>query len=261
MSIAPASTAATRVLAGVFAHPDDEVFGCGGLFAAAAASGVRCALYCATDGDAGRASGTGLDTRAALGARRREELEAATALLGIRTLVMPGHTDGELLALDADRLTGEIVRFLREQRPDVVVTFGPEGAPNQHRDHRAVSRAATAAFFLAGNPTLFADLADDGLLPWRPSRLYYVTWPDPAPDAEFPVRGLPVTASVPVHEHVPTKRAAFMAHATQRDHLHRFETLGAGDVEWFALAAGVAQPEPVIEGLFAGLPPRGGAPR
>ncbi len=246
-----------RVLAGIFAHPDDEVFGSGGLFASAAASGVRCALYCATDGDAGRASGTGLDSREALGRRRREELRAATEILGITTLHMAGHPDGGLREVDADRLTGEVVHFLREQRPDVVVTFGPEGAPNQHRDHRAISRATTAAFFLAGNSSIEPERDATRAAPWQPSRLYYVTWPAPAPNAELPVRGAPMTASVSVAEYIATKRAAFMAHVTQRDHLARFEELGAGPDEWFALAAGLAQPAPRVDSLFAGLPPRG----
>jgi LmbE family N-acetylglucosaminyl deacetylase len=43
-----------RILAAVFAHPDDETFATGGTLAKYAESGARCSLYCATDGDAGR---------------------------------------------------------------------------------------------------------------------------------------------------------------------------------------------------------------
>ena len=66
-----------------------------------------------------------------------------------------GHPDKGLSAMDADVLIGDIVRFLRRVQPDVVITFGPEGAPTGHADHRAISRAATAAFFLAALPSEF----------------------------------------------------------------------------------------------------------
>ena len=46
-----------RGLTAVFAHPDDETFAIGGSLARYSGDGVRCSLYCATDGDAGRSSG------------------------------------------------------------------------------------------------------------------------------------------------------------------------------------------------------------
>ncbi len=41
-----------RSIAFVFAHPDDETYATGASIAKYAAEGVRCSLYCATDGDA-----------------------------------------------------------------------------------------------------------------------------------------------------------------------------------------------------------------
>lgn len=52
--------------------------------------------------------------------------------------------DGRLASADQEELVGALVRAIRTHRPDVVITFGPEGAPTRHRDHRAISRAATA---------------------------------------------------------------------------------------------------------------------
>ena len=66
-----------RSLVAVFAHPDDETFAIGGTLARYAGEGVRCSLYCATDGDAGRSSGIPVSSRAELGALRRRELHAA----------------------------------------------------------------------------------------------------------------------------------------------------------------------------------------
>src|SRR5688572_7444220 len=129
----------TRAIAAIFAHPDDEVFSIGGTIARYAGDGVRCDLYCATDGDAGRASGVAVSSRQDLGARRRAELEAGARILGFESLQFGGFPDGALAAADPDIVIGEIVGFLRRRKPTIVITFGPEGAPNAHRDHRAIS--------------------------------------------------------------------------------------------------------------------------
>ena len=243
----------TGSIAAIFAHPDDEVFSIGGAVASYARAGVRCNLFCATDGDAGRASGVAISSREALGARRRDELARGAAILGFEPPVHGGFPDGALGAADPDALIGMIVERLRAWRPTVVITFGPEGGPNTHRDHRAISRAATAAFFAARIPTVFPDQLAGGLEPWTPARLFYVAWPDPAPDALLPARSLPVTARVAITAVRETKRRSFLEHATQLDHLARFEELALTTHEAFHLAAGVPQPAAIIDDLFAGL--------
>ena len=239
-------------LACVFAHPDDETFSTGGTLAMAAAAGIRADLFCATDGDAGKSSGIPVSSRAELAALRRVELAAAARILGIASLATPGHGDGMLREVDADRLVGEIVLFVRSHRPDVIVSFGPEGAPTGHRDHRAISRAATAAFFLAGLPTEYAEQLRE-VEPHRAARLYYVAWAPPAADAELRMQSVPATAQVDIRAFLETKRRAFLAHASQRQHERRFEELAMRDAEYFALAAGVPQPRAVTADLFEGL--------
>ena len=142
-----------RTLTGVYAHPDDETFSGGGTYAKYAASGVRCTIFCATDGDAGKTSGLNVGSRQELGALRRQELEAAARILGIACVESAGHPDGGLPAINQDDLIGEIVEHLRRERAQVVITFGPEGAPNTHPDHKVISRASTAACFLTGRKT------------------------------------------------------------------------------------------------------------
>ena len=242
-----------RALAAIFAHPDDEAFSIGGTIARYGSEGVRCDLYCATDGDAGRASGVAVRSRAELAARRRAELEDAARILGFASVRFGGFPDGALATSDADALIGEIVGHLRRWRPQVVITFGPEGAPNAHRDHRAISRAATAAFFAAQVPTLYPDQIASGLEAHAADRLFYVAWPTPRPDAALPVMSLPITAEVDIRAYTAVKRESFLAHATQRDHLARFEELGLTAAEAYHLAAGRPQPEPLISDLFAGL--------
>lgn len=233
-------------IAAIFAHPDDETFVVGGTVPRYAAAGVTSHLYCATDGDAGRNSGVRADTRADLGTLRRRELLAAARVLGFTDVRAPGYPDGALGSVDADLLVGDIVAFLREHRPRVVITFGPEGAPNAHRDHRAISRAATSAYFLARIRTAYPE---QGLEPHAAARLFYQTWPG----REMDVEGLPATARIDITAFHPTKRAAFALHLTQQVHRERFEQLSMTEAEWFTLASGVPQPASLIDDLFAGL--------
>lgn len=242
-----------RSLALLFAHPDDETFATGGTVAAYAAAGVRCHLFCATDGDAGRSSGIEVASRSALGGLRRAELGEAARILGLHGVHFAGHADGALPEYDADALTGELVAFLREHRPQVVITFGPEGAPNAHRDHRAVSRAATAAFHLAARPTAYPEQLDAGRRVHRAERLYYVTWEPPPPDAPKRLEGVPATARLDTRPHHATKRAAFRAHRTQAMHEATFERLSMTPDELFALAAGTPQRAAMVADLFDGL--------
>jgi LmbE family N-acetylglucosaminyl deacetylase len=238
-------------LACVFAHPDDETFAAGGTLAKLAARGERIDLFCATDGDAGKSSGIPVASRTDLGARRRAELTAAAQVLGVASLTTPGHPDGGLREVDQDRLIGEIVYFVRRCRPEVVLTFGPEGAPTQHRDHRAISRAATAAFFLAQLPTEYTEQARE-VSPHRAHRLYYCAWETPEPGAELAALSVPLTSRVDVADFLDKKREAFDVHLTQHQHRARFEST-IREHEYYSLASGVPQPREVTEDLFEGL--------
>jgi LmbE family N-acetylglucosaminyl deacetylase len=240
-------------LAVVAAHPDDETFGFGGAVRHYADQGVAAHLYCATDGDAGRASGVAVASPQELGLVRRQELQEAARILGFQRVCPGGHPDGRLHQLDQDALVGEVVDFLREHRPDVVLTLGPEGAPNGHRDHRVICRAATAAFFLAGLATAFPEQLAAGRQPHAPRRLFYATWPPPAPDDPRGLLGLPATARIDIRPYHDAKRRAFAAHLTQRGSQAPFEREGIRPAESYALASGVPQPAPLIEDLFAGL--------
>jgi LmbE family N-acetylglucosaminyl deacetylase len=214
---------------------------------------VRCTLFCATDGDAGKSQGKAPVSAAELGATRRRELTAAAKILGITTLDLRGHPDGALAGVDQDQLIGEIVAHIRRERPGVLITFGPEGAPNTHRDHRAISRAATAAFFLAGNPSAFSEQLRDGLAAHAPGRLFYATWPPPAPGAALQVRGLSASARIDVRPFIETEWAAFRAHESQSHLRDRFAELCVTNDELFALAVGVPQSHGEIHDLFADL--------
>jgi len=234
----------------VFAHPDDETFCVGGIVAKYAAAGVPIDLFCATNGDAGKSAGVPVSSREELAAMRRRELQEAAKILGIGAVEMPGHRDGELAQMDSAQLIGDIVAFIRRTRPTVLLTFGPEGAPTGHADHRAVSRAATAAFFLAQLATAYPD---QQLAPHRVSRLYYQAWAFPFPDPKLKLESVPATAAIDVTGAKSRKDAAFRAHVTQQASASVFYSAAFFDIEYLALAAGVPQPAEIVDDIFAGL--------
>ena len=220
----------------VFAHPDDETFAVGGTIRTLADRGIPCHLYCATAGEAGRSSGIHVADRDALGALRRDELRAAAALLGIATVTFGAWPDGKLGTTDPPATIGEIVLGIRTHRPAVVVTFGPEGAPTGHRDHSAISRFATSAYFLAASPTAYAEQLDGALAPHAAEELWYFTWP-PYPDGERLQRGQePIHLTVDVAAHQELRRNAFLAHRSQRELEDQFERLANNPAESFFLA-------------------------
>jgi LmbE family N-acetylglucosaminyl deacetylase len=169
-----------RRLMCVVAHPDDESLGFGGTLAASAAAGVETFVVMATRGEAGR-SGThrrgdpGHPGPDALARVREAELRAACEILGVHGLAFLDYRDQELDRADPLEAIGRIVRQLRRSRPDVVLTFGHDGAYG-HPDHIAISQQTTAAVALAADPSF--EISDgDGDAPHRVAKLYYLAWP------------------------------------------------------------------------------------
>src|SRR5262245_54004629 len=128
-----------RTLMGVLAHPDDEALGFGGTFAKYAAEGVETVLVTATRGERGW-TGDPLAYPGAweLGRIRERELNRAAAALGIGRVTLLDEMDGELDRCDSALVVARIAAEIRRSRPDVVVTFGPDGAYG-HPDHIAIS--------------------------------------------------------------------------------------------------------------------------
>lgn len=165
-----------RLLA-VLAHPDDESLGFGGTLAKYAAGGVEVSLVMATLGQGGRYRGHRQGTPEHPGPEvlermRERELTAAVAALGIRRLHLLGYRDTELDRADPREAIGRIATHVRRDRPDVVLTFGQDGAYG-HPDHIAICQFATAALVVAAD----ASWAGDGTAPHQVAKLYYIAWP------------------------------------------------------------------------------------
>lgn len=169
---------APRLLA-ILAHPDDESLGMGGMLAKYGSEGVETFLVTATRGDAGRFRGYAQDDhrhpgRTALANIREAELRNAAAVLGLREVAFLDHLDQHLDRADPVEVVAEIAGHIRRIQPDVVVTFGPDGAYG-HPDHIAISQFATAAVAAAGHHA-FPGGAKGGA-PHLVSKLYYLAWP------------------------------------------------------------------------------------
>lgn len=78
--------------------------------------------------------------------------------------------------VDRQELVGQIVRVIRSFRPDVVITFGTDGAYG-HPDHIAICEATTRGPLVSGDPLAYPKQLDDGLMPHAPPRLYYSHFP------------------------------------------------------------------------------------
>ena len=132
-------------LLGVFAHPDDEVFCAGGTFAKYVSRGSEAMVVSATRGQSGQIRDAGAATRRTLGEVRERELGQACSILGVQHALCLDYSDGELAGVDRGALSEDVFRIVNDFRPDVVITFGPEGAYG-HPDHIAISEATTEAF-------------------------------------------------------------------------------------------------------------------
>ena len=83
---------------------------------------------------------------------------------------MLGYPDGELDQVSPTEVVEQIASYIGEIRPQVLITFGPDGLYG-HPDHIAISQLATAAVVRAA-----AAGAEDA--PWghQVAKLYYLAW-------------------------------------------------------------------------------------
>jgi LmbE family N-acetylglucosaminyl deacetylase len=248
---------AQRRLLLVFAHPDDESVFAAGLACATIARGGRVALCTATPGEHGRVGDPPLCARERLGAVRQAELMTACAELGIGTVRVLGYPDRGLAFAPADTIRRQLVEVLRAVRPQVVVTFDPNGS-NLHPDHVAVSRFTSDAVAAAGDarwfPGLGAAHATPRLLwtlPVRPWEVLRRHDPGVEPGADFVVDVAPFAGR---------KEAALKAHRTQHQGLHRIffskpDVMRLLGVEMFRQAFGPPLASRPATDVFADLLP------
>lgn len=160
----------------VLAHPDDESLGFGGTLARYAAEGVQTFLLTATRGENGRQGNSRGTSPQQLGRLREAELLAASSVLGLSEVHLLDHADGAVDRVDTGRAIREIASHISRLRPDVVLTFGPEGGYG-HPDHIAISQLTTSAVVYAAHAHPEARHAGAAVQsPHQVSKLYYLAW-------------------------------------------------------------------------------------
>jgi LmbE family N-acetylglucosaminyl deacetylase len=148
-------------LMAVHAHPDDESSSTGGVLATYSDAGVRTVVVTCTNGEFGDAPGgvkPGEDGHDAAGVAqlRLAELRKACEILGVTDLETLGYHDSGMpdweyrnspeafCNVPLAEVSGRISELIERYRPQVVVTYDPDG-PYQHPDHVHAARAATDA--------------------------------------------------------------------------------------------------------------------
>jgi LmbE family N-acetylglucosaminyl deacetylase len=188
----------------IVAHPDDPEFTCAGTMSRWAMVGTRISYVLCTSGDVG-ITDPGMTREQAAQIREAEQREAAR-ITGIQEVIFLGEPDG--LLQPTLELRRKIVREIRRFRPEVVVTGDPTVVWSgksyiNHPDHRAAATAALDATFpAAGQPNLFADIADEGYLAHKPRKVYVTAWED-------------ADVYVNIEKTIDIKVAALRAHKSQ----------------------------------------------
>ncbi|WP_258205456.1 PIG-L deacetylase family protein [Paenibacillus radicibacter] len=137
----------------IYAHPDDETFGCAVLIRQVVDRGGKATLLSATRGDAGKTGRLGDMTKEQLAVVRVGELREACDIMGISEIKHLGYPDGKLSTIDRTELAEKIINFINEHKPEVVVTF-PEDGISLHPDHTAIHHATNAAIFSGRCPSV-----------------------------------------------------------------------------------------------------------
>jgi len=159
----------------ILAHPDDPEFFCGATLARWARQGHEIHYFLFTCGDKGFKDPNA--SSAQICSIRHTEQEAAAAIIGVKSVRFLDLEDGYIVpTLDLRR---EVVRAIRQTRPDILVTCDPTHLYSgdrhiNHPDHRYAGQVVLDAVFpAAGNPFFFPELVkEEGLQPHAPREVW-----------------------------------------------------------------------------------------
>jgi LmbE family N-acetylglucosaminyl deacetylase len=228
-----------RKLLCITAHPDDEAGAFGGTLLLYHNRGVQTSVVCLTEGTAARNRGVARSNEE-LATLRRAEFAASCKILGLSHCEVLAYLDSKLDRADLYQVVGDLVLRIRRLRPQVMITFGPDGGLTGHVDHAMAGTFATLAFEWAGRPDRFPEQLEQGASLHRTQKLYYHTADFSLPDRQ-PISQPTVTAHIEIGQELfDIKAKAFQQHTTQAPLFEKVrknlgETLGA--VEMFHLAA------------------------
>ena len=182
-------------------HPDDADFWCSGTIAKWLADGAMVRYVLCTDGGKGTTD-PNVSSSQLSKIREQEQVDAAE-VLGVQELVLLHHADGSLE--DNDEFRMELVRQIREVKPDVVLCPEPYRKNLAwHRDHRITGQVTLDAVFPCARDHLhFVELwRDEGLEPHKTGTILF--WGTEEPDI-----------SIDISNSMDSKLKAISAHTSQ----------------------------------------------
>lgn len=145
-------------------HPDDAEFGIAGTVAKWTREGKNVVYAVCTNGDKGT-SDRSLAPEKLVKIREREQ-KAAAKVLGVREVVFLRRPDQSLE--DTPEFRKEIVRLIRQFRPEIVATGSPYRRYLWHRDHRITGQVVLDAVYpFARDHLAFPELLTEGLEPHK----------------------------------------------------------------------------------------------
>ncbi len=174
----------TKTLLTVLAHPDDESFGLGGTIALYAQKGYNTYYVCATRGEAGTVDEEHLKGFKDTAEMRTDELMRAAKELGLKDVFFLGYRDSGMPGSDdnknpdaqinhsIDEVAARVVKYIRELKPEVVLTFDPIGG-YKHPDHIHIHKATVLAFEKADDASFHPEAG----APFKPQALYFQVFP------------------------------------------------------------------------------------
>jgi LmbE family N-acetylglucosaminyl deacetylase len=151
-------------------HPDDAEYGAAGTVARWAREGKKVVYVVCTNGDKGT---TNPDmTPEKLSEIRKKEQMAAAEILGVSEVVFLGLPDQGLE--DTPEYLKQMVRLIRQYRPETVVTADPYRRYKWHRDHRITGQVVMDAVFpYARDHLAYPDIIEEGLLPHKVKEIFF----------------------------------------------------------------------------------------
>ncbi len=253
-----ALTGEKLALLAVFAHPEDEAFGPAGTLAKYTSEGIRVSMVTAARETAPvSVLALARDPDRAVVPPREKSCSCLTS--GTQRICLMDRP-GNLEITDEAVMEERLVRLIREQMPQVIVTCGPEGISGD-ADDMLVSRLTTRAFHAAGDSTRYPQHLRDGLTPYQPKKLYYSILPQSFLQRSN-IRGLlgvPDEQVTTVLDVSPYAEAKLRTLYCQRNRMLDYAQLAQDqlvewDQEYFTLAASYLPRRPRREkDLFAGL--------
>ena len=91
-------------------------------------------------------------------------------MLGVRHLEILNYVDGDLDQADPREVISQTAKLIRHYRPQVIVTFPPDGSYG-HPDHIAISQFTLGAILQAASPN---GLNDEEGEPYQVKKFYYL---------------------------------------------------------------------------------------